>query len=171
VADKVLLEEADVLVQEKLVELQKAQAEYDAFAGPSSLPKLIASRRRDGVLMPFKVNMVKGSPLALTVWPGLNSEGEDGVDEDKKSDVKSNDIQGVNALSPGSKKVVSDIATVSSIGSASVGKLKESEKNKRTPTAQAVENTTELDSDGLPINEVNPMKNIVSCRYINALSI
>lgn len=76
------LELVNAQVEELENLLRKAQADYDAFAGPSSFPKLIANTRKNGVLLPFTVNVYKGSPLVLTVWK------QDEVFE-VKSDVKS----------------------------------------------------------------------------------
>ena len=56
-------------VAENHAELKKRQDDYDAFAGPSSFPKLVSQRRKEGILLPFKVNLTKGSEFALTTWP------------------------------------------------------------------------------------------------------
>lgn len=75
VMDAAELEQVKADVDEKLEEYNKAQDDYDAFAGPSSLPKLISLRRSNGIKLPFKVNMYKGNTLALTVWPVSAEDG------------------------------------------------------------------------------------------------
>lgn len=69
VVDAAELEQVKADLDEKHAEYMKAQDDYDAYAGPSSLPKLISHRRKHGIQLPFKVNMTKGNTLALTVWP------------------------------------------------------------------------------------------------------
>ena len=91
------------------MELKKAQAEYDAFAGPSSFPKLIAQIRKEGILMPFKVNVTKGSPLALTVWEDSRPPTTDKATDNVKGKPKPDNIE------HGGK--AADAATVSTITS------------------------------------------------------
>ena len=48
-ADAADLEHVKADLDEKHAEYIKAQDDYDAYAGPSSLPKLISHRRKNGI--------------------------------------------------------------------------------------------------------------------------
>lgn len=95
VADAAELEVIRLNLEQKHLEYRKAQEDYDAFAGPSSLPKLISLRRQKGILLPFKINVYKGSHLALTVWPPdpniiINLNNEFPTDENNNLKINNN---------------------------------------------------------------------------------
>ena len=58
----------------KQLSLESAERSLKSVAGPRGLQRFVAGRRKDGLLLPFKVNVRYGVPYLLVQW--LNEEEE-----------------------------------------------------------------------------------------------
>lgn len=70
---------AEEKMKSKEVALQVAQKQLQDLDPPKGLREVVAERRKQGFKMPFTVNMVHGSRLALTSWSGEGTSGDAGA--------------------------------------------------------------------------------------------
>jgi hypothetical protein len=64
-------------------EVHLATEQVIIYTGPLGLPKLVTDRRKNGKLLPFKVDVYRGRTLALSRWPATSpynaADREDGT--------------------------------------------------------------------------------------------